>query len=164
MKRKRRTPKEIRKANKLKELRRRTREKNGLKARARAAFNKEMRSKGAVDGMIKCITCDRKYPVGDSALNAGHFKHGTWTKKSGFYENNVWPQCVFCNCGGGTNGGGDKIADIYEQKMIEKLGMEEVEKIKALSHQIWKPTNEEVLEIIAKYEKPIEGTKLEGLK
>lgn len=124
----------------------------GLKKRAWKYFAIVMRSKGAgSDGKIKCITCDRKYLVGDSAWNAGHFKHGKFTKKSGFYENNVWPQCVFCNCGGGRSGGGDFIYDLYEKALIEKLKIEEVEYIKQLSKQIWKPTRQELEDIIIKY-------------
>lgn len=122
----------------------------GLKKKAWAVFAKVMRNKGAVNGNIKCITCPRIYPVGDSAWNAGHFKHGKW-KMSGFYENNVWPQCVFDNCGGGRNGGGDMIAELYELALVEKLGEEEVDKIKALSKKIWKPTKQQLEEIIAKY-------------
>lgn len=129
-----------------------------LKREAWKAFAKAMRRKGAdsYSGLIACITCERQYHFTNSAWNAGHFKHGKW-KMSGFYENNVWPQCVFCNCGGGTNGGGDMVAELYENALEFKLGREEVEKIKHMSKQLWKPTREELEAIIAKY-------KLDGLE
>ena len=122
-----------------------------LKAKAWKVFAKAMRQKGADEnGWIGCISCHRRYPVGSRAWNAGHFKHGKW-KMSGFYENNIWPQCVNCNLGGGKNSSGDLITEIYEQALIKKLGIEEVENIKFLSKQIWKPTRSELEALIEKY-------------
>lgn len=122
-----------------------------LKDLAWEGFARKMRKKGAdANGNIKCITCPRIYHFTSKAWNAGHFRHGKW-KMSGFYENNVWPQCVFCNCGGGKNSSGQYIAELYELALVEKLGSAEVNKIISLSKQIWKPRREELEQIIDKY-------------
>lgn len=43
------------------------------------------------------------------------------------------------------------ITEIYESVLKSKLGVDEVEHIKHLSKTLWKPTRDELAEIINKY-------------
>lgn len=73
-----------------------------------------------------CFTCDKLYPFGQ--LQAGHFKHGS-SKASYYDKHNVHAQCVRCNkwlSGNGT---------VYAIRLAKKYGLEEVERLEALSHK-----------------------------
>jgi hypothetical protein len=69
------------------------------KTRAWKAISKYIRQKNAVDGYVKCCTCETvKYY---SEMDCGHFQHGlTYAEVGGEFrvlEENLAAQCVSCN-------------------------------------------------------------------
>lgn len=114
-----------------------------LKKKAWEAFSLWVRFRGNDGkGGNTCISCGKNCPIMN--MDAGHFIHGKW-KMSGFYENNVFAQCVYCNLGLAGNQAN------YERVLIDRFGQEEVDKIKHLSKQGWKPSRQELEDLIQTY-------------
>lgn len=94
------------------------------------------------NGMTVCITCGDSYFWKD--LHAGHFIHGS-TKMTYMDEQNVHGQCNKCN----TYLGG-KLID-YSEYMRVTYGQDTIDRLLELRHHIWKPTRDELEQIIQKY-------------
>ena len=93
------------------------------KARAWRAFSLYIRNRDAKDGMNKCITCKRVYPV--KSLHAGHYIPGRHNSVL-FDERNAHPQCYGCNVGKK----GNPIAyHHFMEKKYQKKVMEELEEL-----------------------------------
>lgn len=95
-------------------------------------------------GYSSCISCGKSYHF--KSMNAGHFIHGTWTKLTGLDERNVWSQCVFCNVGADGNHVG------YLEGLRKKIGQDEIDALLEIRHQIWKPSTQEIEDLIKTYE------------
>lgn len=108
-------------------------------------FARWVRQRGGDGKSNFCISCGKIFPINGKALNAGHYIHGKWTKKSGLDERNVWAQCTYCNLGLAGN------QSAYKEALLLKIGPEGIDAIQALSKQIWKPTRDELEEIKKKY-------------
>lgn len=121
----------------------------GLWKKAKETFNKWVRRRNVpgcepFDGYTNtCITCKKRIPVG--GLNAGHFYHGKqW--QSAMDERNVWPQCVPCN----KYKHGNLIE--YSEFLRTELDIDIIDTLRELRHQGWKPSREELEDIIRRYE------------
>ena len=66
-----------------------------LKNELDKVFSRYIRAKHADSrGVVRCVTCDREYLVGDA--QAGHFASRRHMATR-WDEDNVWPQCYSCN-------------------------------------------------------------------
>ena len=74
-----------------------------------------------------CFTCGANVPISD--LQCGHFVSGR-TNALFFEEHNSHIQCTKCNTFLGGN------LEVYREKMIEKYGIEEVERFESLRHTV----------------------------
>ena len=72
-----------------------------------------------------CFTCGQRFHI--SNLQCGHFVSGRGNSLF-FEENNSVAQCILCNTYKGGN------LEVYREKMIEKFGIEEVERLESLRH------------------------------
>lgn len=73
----------------------------------------------------RCITCGEIKSYEE--LQCGHFISGR-TNSLFFEENNSHAQCGCCNTSKGGN------PEVYREKMIQKYGLEEVERLENLRH------------------------------
>lgn len=86
----------------------------------------------------KCFTCGNIFTFEE--LQCGHFVGGR--RNSVFFEiNNSHAQCGGCNTFLGGN------LDIYREKMIKVYGIDEVERLESLRHQVRKIYSSEFKEI-----------------
>lgn len=109
---------------------------------AQQVFNKYIRLRDAGNN---CISCGQKA----KKENAGHFySAGTHTSVR-FDERNVHLQCEHCN----TFLSGNLLN--YREKLLNKLGYEEFERLSAEAMKTRKYTREELKEIIEIYKKKI---------
>lgn len=116
---------------------------NRLKKKAWAIFSHHMRKRYAdEDGTVKCVTC--KWVGHYTKCNLGHFQHGH-SKLTFMDERNVHIQCVACN----LYKSGNLIA--YYDFMRTKYGQDTIDALRELSHQIWKPTRQDLEDIIRRY-------------
>lgn len=109
---------------------------------AQQVFNKYIRLRDA--GNV-CISCQKK-PLKE---NAGHFYNANnhWSVR--FDERNVHLQCEHCN----TYLSGNLI--YYRENLLQKIGIEEFERLSAEAMKTRKFTIEELKEIISTYKKNI---------
>jgi len=107
------------------------------------------------NGYCWCITCGRTHYWSDGhQVNCGHFiPRGR--KAVRFDERNCHAQCVHCNKW--LNGAWD----IYEQRMIEMYGKEEVEKLKEKSRIGGSYSGYQLAEMITEYNEKVKALKLE---
>ena len=78
-----------------------------------------------------CFTCGGSFFIGD--LQCGHFISGR-TNALFFEEHNSHIQCIDCNSFKGGN------LKVYREKMIEKYGLDEVERLEGLRHTVQRIT------------------------
>lgn len=106
--------------------------------------------RGGVDkhGHNTCVTCGVIIPWKEG--HAGHYIHGH-SKASFLKEENVNFQCPRCNhflSGNLLN---------YHDFMLMAFGQGVIDEIKTLSHQIWKPSRQELESLIEEYTKKVEA-------
>lgn len=107
---------------------------------AQQVFNKYIRER---DKGLKCISCGKK--AGTYTMSAGHFYPST-NKSVTFNEDNVNGQCwYYCN----SSKSGNLIE--YRKGLIEKIGIERVEKLDIEARKTKHYTIEELKEIIKIY-------------
>ena len=114
-----------------------------LKRKAWGAFSEWIRKRGMDDkGFNSCVTCGKR----DFWKNfhAGHFYHGK-NSMSAMDERNVWCQCPKCN----TYLHGNLIE--YSEFLRGKYGEGIIEILRELKHQIFKPTRQELEDLIERY-------------
>lgn len=115
----------------------------GLKKKAWKVFSLWVRKRNCDPmGYSMCVTCGAVALPKD--LNAGHFIHGH-SKITFMDDRNVHPQCIRCN----MYLSGNLIE--YAAYMKKTYGWETVDALRELSHQIWKPTRDDLEAIIKKY-------------
>jgi hypothetical protein len=103
-------------------------------------FNKYIRLR---DKGNKCISCGVK--AGNYTITAGHYFPST-NKSVTFNEDNVHGQCWF-NCNSSKSGNLSE----YRIGLVERIGIERVEKLEIESRKTKKYTIEELKVIIKKY-------------
>lgn len=115
----------------------------GLFKKAWKVFSEWVRQRGAdKDGINTCVTCGKRDHWKN--MHASHFYHGKgWL--SYMEEKNVWACCVKCN----TYLGGNLIE--YSEFLRKKYGNEIVDTLRELRHTPWKPSREDLQDIIKRY-------------
>lgn len=110
-------------------------------------FNKfiRLRDKGK-----PCISCLNDRP---KKVNAGHYYSSGGHKKLTYNENNIHLQCEYCN----TFLHGNLIE--YRKNLIERIGIERVERLDELAHETKKYTREELRELNEYYKQKIKNFK-----
>lgn len=94
-----------------------------LKKKLDEVFSLYIRHKYAVNGMVKCYTCDVVKPIKE--MQNGHYiSRGVLATR--FLEINCRPQCVGCN----VFKHGNYI--VYTRRLEEELGVEKVKKLEAM--------------------------------
>lgn len=111
---------------------------------AQMTFNKFIRLR---DKDKPCISCNAK--AGSYTITAGHYFPST-NKSVTFNEDNLHGQCWY-NCN--SNKSGNLIE--YRIGLIERIGVERLEKLELESRKTIKYTMDELKEIIGKYKKKI---------
>lgn len=96
-----------------------------------------------------CISCEK--PLGDK-YDAGHYIASTY-KVHTFNENNVHSQCVHCN----QYQSGNLLE--YRERLIEKIGSEAVWWLENTKHDEYKPTREELKQLIEEYKQKVKDLK-----
>lgn len=99
------------------------------------------------NGYVTCITCGAK--IHWKEANASHWKHGH-SKKSFLMEENLNPSCVRCNMYLSGNLGE------YTLWLINKYGHDTIDKIQKASKEIWKPSRQEIEDLIITYKTKLE--------
>lgn len=115
-----------------------------LKKKLDAVYSKYIRTKFSKNGICHCYTCNK--PLEIKQAQCGHFipRNILITR---WEENNTRPQCVGCNLWGGG-----KILD-FEDHLVNELGKEEVERLKASRFTIFKIDTAWYANKINEYEK-----------
>lgn len=106
---------------------------------AQKVFNKWIRLR---DKGLNCISCDK--PI-RGVKHASHYLSSGGHSSVRFNEKNVWVSCYKCNVmlsGNLLN---------YRKRLIEKIGLQEVEHLESIGYDNKKWTIEELKEIIKKY-------------
>jgi hypothetical protein len=99
-----------------------------------------------------CISCGKQF-FKDEIVHASHYKPAGTCYNVRFNEDNVWISCVKCN----THLSGNGIE--YRKRLVEKIGIERVEKVEELSTITRKFSISEVKEIIEIYKAKIKTLK-----
>ena len=114
--------------------------KNKYKEQAWKWCSRFIRLRDTDNGVVTCITCGKKdYP---KYVDAGHYisrQHNS----TFFDERNIFAQCKFCNAPGL---GGDDAKRVFRERVIERIGEDEVAALEQLSRL---PTKISDLELIA---------------
>ena len=115
----------------------------GLIKKVDAAFSLFVRKNHADEhGNVKCVTCGKQMPWKEA--HAGHFvrrRHYSvrWN------EQNVHPQCVFCNVYADGNEGE------YARFIIDTYGRETLDELLSMKHETRKWTYSELQELLEIY-------------
>lgn len=110
-------------------------------------FNKFIRLR---DNGKPCISCLNDKP---KKVNAGHYYSSGGHKNLTYNEDNCHLQCEFCN----SYLHGNLIE--YRKNLIERIGIERVEKLDELAHVTRKYTREELRELNELYKQKIKELK-----
>jgi hypothetical protein len=101
-----------------------------LLAEAQTAFNQWVRTRDAHQPCISCGETDPPMKPG-GAWDAGHFLSRGAYPELRFDEDNCHKQCKTCNGGGGKFAHKARtVAAEYEERLIERIGPERVERLK----------------------------------
>ena len=115
-----------------------------LKKKAWKTFSEWIRKRGVdLNGFNVCITCGVRIFWKDG--HAGHYFH-SHNSKSFISEENVNFQCRRCN----HFLSGNLLS--YHDYMLVQYGQEKIDELKSLRYQVWKPSRQELENLIKKYE------------
>lgn len=106
---------------------------------AQSVFNKFIRQRDAGE---PCISCGKKI---NGVTHASHYKSQGGHSSVRFHEKNVWSSCYKCN----VELSGNLLN--YRERLIEKIGLDELTMLEKLSMVEKKWTIDEAKEIITKY-------------
>jgi len=114
-----------------------------LTKKAEKVMNAYIRRRDSEDGYFTCIVCSQTLPI--EKMNAGHYVPVGSSSALRFDEYNINGECQYDNCF-------NKFHLVnYRKNLIEKIGLEKVEKLDQRSREVKKWSREELLEIIEKY-------------
>ena len=128
---------------------------SSAKKKAWKFFSEYIRLRDAIrttgsSATLVCVTCGKPFPVvGIGCGQAGHFIAGR-NNSILYEETNCHGQCYVCNVHKHGN------AVEYYVFMEKTYGKEEIERLRALSHQVVPMTAQDHLAIRDKYQKKIE--------
>ncbi|CAL2085051.1 recombination protein NinG [Tenacibaculum sp. 190524A02b] len=110
-------------------------------------FNAYIRKRDSENNFFKCISCSKFKKI--NLLQAGHYLNAKQNPAVRFDERNVNGQCIDCNCHLEGN------VDNYRKKLIEKIGLDQVEGLEALNNYYkkipFKWCKIDLIEVIEKY-------------
>ena len=106
-------------------------------------FSLYIRTRDSHNGEVECFTCNFIFPI--KQIQAGHFIPGRRNSLL-FNETNCHPQCMQCN----VYKKGNLIE--YYPRMVEKYGLDVIEKLKDLNYQITQYKVADLIEIKDKYQ------------
>ena len=112
-----------------------------LLRKAQTAFNAYIRAR---DKGKPCISCDKPLDGGANTFDAGHYRSVGSAPHMRFVEDNCHGQCKHCN----NWLAGNHVE--YRKRLIERIGLEELEKLEA-DNTVKKLTKEELIEIAKTY-------------
>lgn len=110
---------------------------------ATMVFNKWIRNRDSKDGYFTDISSGDYLPI--SQMDAGHFYPVSTSSALRFNEDNVHGESI------SKNRFDPYHLKVYRENLIKKIGLERVEWLDAHKSRTWKPTKEEMLDIIKKY-------------
>ena len=119
-------------------------------------FSEYIRLRDSNDnGWVRCITCGKVHFWSDGhQINCGHFiPRGNYATR--YDEKNNHGQCVHCN----RWKNGEWL--IYEQKLIEMYGLNEVENLKQKARIGGRPDNEMMRQMISEYKEKVKMIKID---
>lgn len=112
-------------------------------AKVQPHFNRMIRERDSEDGYFTCISCGEVKPT--SAMNAGHYVPVKMSNFLRFNEMNVNGECAKCN-------GFDDLHLIgYRERLIEKIGLENVQWLETNKRTQVKYTQSDLRELYEKY-------------
>ena len=112
-------------------------------------FGEWVRKKDAKDGMVLCVTCQRRGFLADGGFDAGHF----WKRQhqaTRFDPANVHVQCKRCN---NFRGGAEAEHAAY---IIREHGLAVFQELEARHYKVKKWTREEIESLIGYYKQKLE--------
>ena len=120
-----------------------------LKAKALDLFNKVVKLRRCVDGVVICYTCGKPMKYGTSDCQAGHYlSRGAYPSLT-FNSDNCRPQCYRCNC----HLHGNTVE--FRERLIEELGVNYVVRLEASRHTPVKYSRSDYEEMIERYKREI---------
>jgi len=99
---------------------------------------------------LHCYTCEREMRLGEVSTQAGHFISRTYSPVR-YDENNVRPQCAYCN--DKRSGNGKPIE--FERNLRLEVGDYTVDELKARALIPWKWSREDLIDKIIYYRQQI---------
>lgn len=118
-----------------------------LKKDLTVVFNRYIRLRDCTNGQGICISCQKPYPI--EKMHAGHYIPSTYGIVR-FDERNVNAQCGF-NCN--LNRRGNLIE--YRPNLINKIGLEQLEALESMRHEIKKWNRLNLEEMILEYKEKV---------
>ena len=114
---------------------------------AKESFSRLVRLKGCLKTTGNphygiCFTCGTVMPL--ESIQCGHFISGR-SNALFFEETNSHIQCNVCNTFKGGN------LEVYREKMIDKYGLQEIERLESLRHTVQRISSSEYEEMRAKF-------------
>lgn len=122
-----------------------------LKFDLQKIFNKYIRLRDSKDGFFVCMACGETKPV--EVMNAGHFYAVKGYDSMRFDEDNVWGECVACNCFNESHLIG------YQINLKNEIGEERLEllheKAREYKQNGYKWYRDDLEELIAEYKEKV---------
>ena len=116
-------------------------------------FNPYIKYSKFEQGYTNCISCGKPLTLNTHDCQAGHYIPISVSSRLRFEEDNVWPQCSRCNKfmeGNSAN---------YRDSLVDILGIDRVEEIESLRHDMKKYTRNELVDMIFDYKEKLEEYK-----
>ena len=116
----------------------------GLIKKLDKLFSIYIRTRYAMDGMVRCVTCKNPLPKHWKEVDAGHFcsrRHYS----TRWHPTNVQNQCKNCNRFGGEN-------YLFGKYLDKTYGIGTADELIKLSRQITKFTDQDLKDMIKLYE------------
>ena len=101
------------------------------------------------EGKLRCYTCDKPLTIKTTDCQLGHYLSRGGYPGLTFVQNNSRPQCYRCNC----HLHGNTIE--FRERLINELGLNEVEALEAKRHDQVKLTRSDYEEMIEYYKNAI---------
>ena len=124
-----------------------------LLKKAQTAFNAYIRAR---DAGKTCISCDTQLGSEPNTFDAGHYRSVGSSPNTRYEEKNCHAQCKHCN----LHLAGNHVE--YRKRLIERIGLEELEKLEA-DNTVRKFSKEELIEIAKTYREKARRLKKESL-
>ncbi len=112
-----------------------------------------MKLESSIDGWCWCMSCDRPIKIGTIECQGGHYHPKKGYPFLYFHEDNVWPQCSYCN--GPLEG--NRIE--YEKRLSKKIGEERMQWMEDNKFKVQKWSRYDLYEKIEYYKQRVSELK-----